>query len=450
MSRPLASAPPTSSPRDGGLGPPAVSRSAAGGLTIAAFVGLALLAAIHVVHHLQDPHDPTRPSFAMYDFRGAIYYPLEALVDGRNPYEPRDDPRAFPPREGAPLYLPITLATHLPLALLSLRAAELLYFSLNVLLVPILAYCVLRLCGLATSTATVFGTATIMMLARPCEMALFAGQSTIYVSIGVYIALLFARRRPVLGGLGLFLACLKPTFGVPLGFFMLWRREGRAFLVGATLVALGCLLTGVVLARTAGGVRPLLASLAARGVASEDKPDINAATSIYRVDAVALLARPLGRPLGLAGDLAATGALLALAAWAMRRLTAVQGDGPRAGASELFAGWVTCLAVVICVYHQTYDALLAAPPLVAAATGCWRAPNGDPVSWARWLVLGLLTVPTVNYLPTLSAIETLGLKGGALLAAISLNGAALTAAFLLHVVVGARPGREPTATRRSG
>jgi hypothetical protein len=389
-------------------------------LSLVAFLCAGALVALRTSQFLEDPSVPGRPSWAMQDFRGAIYYPVRQLLAGQNPYAPADDPQAFPPLTGAPLYLPMTLTVHLPLGLLSRRPAELVYFVGNLLAVPLLVLLALRLCGRVASVATVLSIAAAVVLTRPVSMALFVGQSTIVCALGIYLALHLARSRPSLGGVGLAIACIKPTFGLPLGFLMLWRGEMKAFAVGAVLVTALCVPATMLAARAAGGLGPLLASMDQHGLAKAEKPDVSEVTSVYRVDTVALFGRFRGRRFDALATAAIGAAVLVAAGWALRRC-------PRDLATAL-----VCLAVVACMYHQLYDALILVAPLIGLIAWARRPGIDAP----RWLLLVLLAIPAVNYLPTPGMLDRLGLDEGPLrLAAISVNGAAVFLALLTSIAL---------------
>jgi hypothetical protein len=140
------------------------------------------------------------------------------------------------------------------------------------------------------------------------------------------------------------------------------------------------------------------------------------------VDAPYLLARFLGHAPDPGVELALGAAVLAIAGFALRRLTRAGEDGPR---RTLSVG-ITCLAVLLSMYHQAYDALLLALPMVGLVAVAGREP------WAmhpavRWLLLGFLAVPAVNYLATSTAIARLSVSGTTWLAVTGINSAALSA-----------------------
>jgi hypothetical protein len=114
--------------------------------------------------------------------------------------------------------------------------------------------------------------------------------------------------------------------------------------------------------------------------------------------------------------------ILALAAWSARRFDRM-GDGPAADA-------VTCLAVTMCVYHQTYDALLLCGALTAAAFAL--ADVRHVRTAAGVVLLAALALPFLNHAATYALVERLALTGPAWLLVTCANGAAILLAFLLY------------------
>ena len=100
---------------------------------------------------------------------------------------------------------------------------------------------------------------------------------------------------------------------------------------------------------------------------------------------------------------------------------------------------ITCLALLVSIYHHSYDALLVLPVWLALLMG------GQPLfhwlrNWERWALIGLLTVPVVNYAATLRfrelfQIDNLSITWNVL---TSLNGVCLIIALLILMVVSLR------------
>ena len=408
----------------------------------AAFVVASGVVGVQTARQVDATRRPSRAAAGMQDFRSTLYYPAIAILAGKNPYEPYDDPDAHPRGRGAPLYLPFNMFVHLPLGLLARHAAESVYFLLALLAALLVAHLALRLCDLPADPAWVLGVASVIVLSRPGQFGLFAGQNTTHAVAGVYAALLYGARRPWLGGLGLAAACLKPTFGLPLAVLMLARREWRAVALGGAAVALLCAASAAILWQLAGGLDPLLDSLGVVARARAARPDVSPVLSPYRVDVASFTGRVLGWPATTATELPVGIGVLGLAALCAWRLAWV---GPRV---RVFAAGFACNALLVCFYHQAYDAVVLAAPLLALGFDRWRPPGPHPGPEMRWLLLVLLAIPAVNPLNTAPGLLLLGDAGPARTAALALNAAVLLASFAVHVGLAARPEQRDDTSHR--
>lgn len=375
--------------------------------------------------------DPAR--WVLQDFRDAVYYPVVAFLDGHNPYDQHAQAETYPVGQAFPPYLPLTLVAHLPFGLVPQTAADALYVIAVLALTVVLAALALGGAGLPVTIAATLGLTALLLLSRPGHMNLLLGQVTAQVVIGAYVALRWARTSPLLAGLGLALATLKPTYGVPLAVLMLLGRgDVAAVAAGAAMSAALCVAALVPLAHAAGGVTAFVGSLSGSASAFSAESTSNAWSSFARVDVVALAARILGRvpdgwmqaTLGLAVTVAAVIGL--------RRL---RGDD-RATSAQLGVGLI-CLTLLIGTYHQAYDALLLAQPAVALATGSWGRGVVAPPA-LRWTVLALIAIPAVNYLATGTMVSGLRVGSPAWLAVTAANPVALLAAWGVHLGLACR------------
>jgi len=256
---------------------------------------------------------------------------------------------------------------------------------------------------------------------------------TVQVAIGTYVALRWARTRPLLAGLGLALATLKPTYGVPLAALMLLGLgEVRAVVAGVVVSAALSLVALVPLAHAAGGIVPFVSSVRGSAAAFSGEGTSNAWSSFARIDVVALLARGLGHVPAFWMEVALEVAVMAAALVALNRL---RGDH-RPPTRQLAVGLI-CLTILIGSYHQAYDALLLAQPGVALAAGRWGRGAVAPAA-LRWTILALLAVPGVNYLATGTLTSELAVGDPVWLAITLMNPAALLAAWALHLRVAWR------------
>jgi hypothetical protein len=389
---------------------------------IALFVAVACAVAVRTGVRLTTVGEPQ--AWGLQDFNDAVYQPGRALIEGVNPYDADAFPRAFPVRYPFPLYLPAMLAVHLPFAFVPFRLAGASYFVATLALVPCLALLALRSSGGRASAAASFGLGFLILVGRPGSWTLFIGQCTVPMVIATDLAFFCGRRRPGLGAVGVALAALKPTFGVPLTVLLLARGEWAMVARGLAAAGVVSLAVAAQICHATGGAVPFLHSLAANYAGFGELAEVNPAESAYRLDLVALIGRTLGRPLPPVLEIGLFVAVLGVAALGVRRL-ARDRDRLRAGRLAAALGSV---AILLCTYHQAYDALLLTAPLVALAVGRW-APLRLTTPRRRAVLLSLLAIPVVNYLDTHAAMDFLGIRGLGVVANASVNGLALLAAF---------------------
>jgi hypothetical protein len=355
-----------------------------------------------------------------------VHCSLVSFLAGKNPY---DASTYVLPVESRFAYPPLALLIHLPFGFLSLEVAQTVHYVANLALIPVLSALTLRLAGIEVTLARTLGHATLVLLSRPGHANVVMGQTAALLVISIYIALLFARRRPWLAGLALAVTTFKPTFAIPLALLMLVRRDVVPAVVGMALGGIASVASLLVIAGRVGGVMPLLNVLAENYHVFRNRLDNLAFTGPYRLDAVALVGRLVGRPLGTPVELGITLGVLALGAWCVHRLA--RSEDP---AARRLSASVICVTVLTCAYHQGYDGLILALPITALATTRW-APADPAAATARWVLLGLLAIPVANHLATYTPLSYFQPGGAWWTALTSLNGAALLSALLVYTAV---------------
>ena len=406
---------------------------------LAAFVAVAAIVGYRTWRLAVVAGQPHAPGWGLADFRDAIYFPVVAFLAGHNPYAASFTSQ-YPVGNGFPLYLPLTFLVHLPFGLLPFGAAETAYFITTLALMLVLAYFTLRLCGLAVSVASVVGLASLILISAPGQWNAFLGQCTAQVAVGMYAALYFARRRPWLAAIGVAAASFKPSSGVPFALLLLARGDFVPAIGGAALSGVLVAATTGVLLYNVGGVTPLLTALSESVASFDADPIVSPATSPYRIDVAGVAGRLLGHPLGSAGDLVLFAAVLAITALAIRRLRRRTDDG-----AERLSASLICLAVLACTYHQTYDLVLLALPLTAAATAL-REGRGGAVSLLYWVALGAMVLVAANYLVDGWTMNKLRPSQGWWLIITSVDGLALLAVLLAYLGLALRARPEPAVS----
>ncbi|MFI5365828.1 MAG: glycosyltransferase family 87 protein [Candidatus Binatia bacterium] len=411
-------------------------------LALIAFLALVSLVSYRGIGNLNVPGHPDASHWVLQDFRDTVYFPAVAFLEGRNPYDAGTFVDQYPVWRPLPLYLPVNLLIHLPFGFLPFESAELAYYVLTLLLTIALAYLSLRLCGLPARLSHVFGLAALIVLSRPGHMNLLLGQVTLQCVIATYVALHYARSRSWLAGLGLAVSTFKPTFGIPLAVLMLCRRDMRAVVTGVVLAAMLSGAVAGILAHAAGGVEPLVASMLTSHQGFADQQFNDPVFGPFRIDTPALVARLLGANPGALAEVAIGLAVLSIGAFGVWRVAGNKGE--ETGLRPLSATLI-CITMLACTYHQTYDWLLLTLPLTALAADRW-VPRHSTQPALRWLLLGVLSLPALNYLATATAIDRLGLQTGWRLVVTSLNAGVLLIAFAAYVALALHS--QPVSTAR--
>jgi hypothetical protein len=396
---------------------------------------------------------------ALNDFKAAVYCPVTVFVNGGNPYD-RDQllqscPRAVYCRvtdlaqdrtseagkpepciatDVFPPYLPATLLLHTPFALLSIDAAALAYFLLNVAFSVAVVLFALRLTGKPVAAGDVLLGAGLLLLSRPGQWNLLLGQSALELTLATYIALFRAERSPQVSGLALAVAAYKPTFGLPLGILMLARGNAHAVGWGIAWLAVLNLPPALLLLERAGGATSLLGDL----VRSQDAYQaVNTPGSqVYSVDLPSLVSRWTGTwvtpgwyglltilVLGVTGR----------AIWALRSI-------PTGEAFRLSASLV-CVGILLSIHHNAYDLVLLVAPVAFVIQGSLLGNLQERTT--RYALLAVMAVLGCNYVTTQSVLHRLEGHPLAWLILASLNGALLLAMFGVLLVSAIRYARGP-------
>lgn len=328
--------------------------------------------------------------WAMGDFRNVVYCPAVSFLRGGNPYDHQQLRTVCPRISGFPPFAPATLLLHAPFGLLGEPASARLYAAWTVLLTLVLAALALHLNGVRPTRTAVILVMACVLLSRPGQWNLLLGNIAVELTLATYVALHYAGRSDGLSAIGLAVAAIKPSFGVPLGLLMLARRDGRAVGLGVALAAAMNLPLLLVLADRAGGLGALAHIAAvARGRWGESVAQ-TAITSAYRIDLPAFLARLSGHVMTGSAELVIGLAVIGAAAAAIIRLGRRPDQPARRFSSDLI-----CIAMLLSIYHLGYDLILLTAAAVALAGGtlpAWVAPR-----FRRALLIGV-AILAANYL----------------------------------------------------
>jgi len=382
----------------------------------------------------------------MNDFHNGAYFPSKAFANRINPYA-SDVCDHYLMSRSVPPYSPVVFMLYHPFIWLDLPAADIAFFAFNLLLIGGLTWCTVETIGrlvkpnsrcllnwFSDNRLAAIWAFGLVMLSRPGHITMFTGYFTVQLVIGTLMSLHYSRSKPWLAGIGMLLASGKPTYIIPLAILMFFRRDFKALTIGLIMCAvvaaagIGWLASSSSLTAVIDGVR--------QGQAAFDADPTELPVFIWtRLDAMGVIAKINQlNPSGIQYLVAMLIMLLPIGAsiWRVR-------DQETNQESFGLTATITCLALLVSIYHHSYDALLVLPVWLALLMG------GQPLfhwlrNWERWALFGLLTIPVVNYAATLRfrelfQIDNLSITWNVL---TSLNGVCLIIALLILMVVSLR------------
>jgi NADH:ubiquinone oxidoreductase subunit 3 (subunit A) len=419
----------------------------------AALVVLTILLTLRLTSIVVDPNDPKGSYDAgrdgLGDFRDVIYFPLRAVQEGVNPYDCGKEPlldgsqrylQRYPVLNLFPLYSPLVFLLYWPFSWLDFHTSAIFYVALNFVLAVVLAYVIARLCAFdrdangQTQWGLVCALATLILVTQAGRSNFMGGENALPLTLASLGAIVWGRDRPWLAGAAIALSSMKPTYGLPLGFFMLCRGDWKAVTIGwAASIAIGIGGLLLVFGQT-GDIPHMVSILKDNQAVLESDPEADARSTSSRIDSAGVLVRLI--PGDMPGESIATSLLLSA-------LTAVVIIGAQRIADPTARDTVQWSAIAVgtvtCLYRLPYDALLLWLPISLA----FFAPSqrwGNISTTARMTFGFLAIAPMFNLLTSSTAVKvvrSLGLDRslpsaiteGAWTAACSASGAFLLAAL---------------------
>jgi hypothetical protein len=378
------------------------------------------------------PTMANRPEVRMQDFRDALYFPIQELLAGGNPYDPAVMFAHWPVRQGFNLYQPYHLVLHMPFALPGYRVGAVAFTVLGLLLLVVLAAMAARRLSVRAPVPLALATAAIaalLVLSQVGKAQLYLGQVNPLVVVGAAGALLARHSHPRLAAVALAVAWLKPQFGIPLAILLFARGSRRVALGGTAIAAVASLPVVVLLVLRGGGIGPFVEAIHAN-IANFTSTGYGAVDSLTaeRIDLPAVLFR-LTEWLAPAAESVALVGVLAVGVVLVRRLDRLADPDAPAVADLL-----TCLTVVVAVVHQPGDVLVAVPAMALAAV-VWWSRRRERGWWPLGLAVAALAVPFAH----LHAVDMV------VRAMVTLDGLAVVVAWLSLLVLATRL----TAARRA-
>jgi len=351
----------------------------------------ALLAAAAIIIQVVSTNyttDLTAPGGALWDFRDAGYFPVRAVLDGVVPYDVGSYFAEYPVAQEYPLLPPTYLLLHGPFQLLGLTAASIAVVILNLGAAVGLAWWCLKLSRYRYTIPAVLLVAAAILISNGGRNVVYTGQATFLFVAGSYMAILASRETQ--GAAGLFVALIKPGFGIPLVILLAALGRYRRTVAGTIAAASVSAVMMVPFTIWAGGPSQLWQILTDNLAYSADSQWISLATTTARVDVAAAIASLF--------DVVPSGAVELLIAVAVLGSTAIVLVARRSLLNRRrvpdAAVVLICTAMLTATYHSFYDLPLLVLPTLLVARRSFADRQASQST--RWLLLGVLLAAQFN------------------------------------------------------
>ena len=357
-------------------------------------------AGARVVRQYHPPGPFSHETAGFCDFHNGLYFPTVAFWEGVSPYG-EAYVAEYPVSRQLPFFSPIILVLHTPFTGPPLRVAEFAYFGWLVFLVLSIAYTTTHLIGRPGRLDLLFATAGALVMARGGHSTLYDGYFTFEMVLATILAVHWSARRPWLAALALVVVSTKPTYILPLGFLLLARGNYKSLVIGAVLSITAALVPLLWLAShtdapslTSGVIRIIdeIGRSQDFHLTVLDEMPLHTWT---RVDLFAIIAKWLEINPSQTLHLVVMFPLLAGPMFVLYRRRHAAVDDGAAG----LTGLIVLSALLVTVYHHSYDALVLISPLIAILVGGVH-PWYQYDRRLRWMIAFLIMVPFYNYLST--------------------------------------------------
>lgn len=421
-------------------------------VAVAAFCFGVTLTAYRIVRQYQTPGSRDPSTQGMCDFHNGIYFPTLAMLAGTSPYG-SEYAAEYPVSRQIPFFSPGILVLHVPLALLPLHIADVIYFVITVLLVIACATLCASAAGVGGRIEWIASIAAVIVFSRSGHITLYNGYFTIELVLATMLAIHFAKDRPIFAALALAVVSAKPTYLLPLGLLLLARGNYRALIIGAVISLMAAGLPLAWLSYHEGihatgsvdfpaGMSKIIDDVQGAQQVHLNQQEEMIEFSWTRLDLLAAVCKWTGNE---PGQLAHIAVMAIILIWPMIILYRRMHDGIDDGVAGV-TGCLIMVATLSSVYHQSYDALLVAAPvtgLIAARLDGWKQ-----LAPATRLTLGLLMLfPTFHYLSTRNILSRLDLGESGFRVVTSAAGISLGIALVIICVLASPRKVEPTNER---
>lgn len=398
--------------------------------TFALLLGLSATV-YRIVTKYQTPGPFTHENQGLCDFHNGIYFPAKALLRGESPYSEAYS-ETYPVARQIPFFSPVILLMHAPLAMLPLHIAEAINTVMQILLLMGIAFFATQCSIFGKRLDIVMAVAAALIFTRGGHITIFNGYFTFQLVLSTFLAVHWAKKRPVLSGWMLLVVSAKPTYILPLGFLMLARGDWKALAVGAFLSITGAAVLLGWIAYNGGdgdfaaGVTSVIADIVETQNVHRNMEDESPVYSWTRLDLFAIIAKWRGIAPGDLAHLLSMFAFLTLPMVVLWKRAALKIDDGITGVT----GALLMTALLVSLYHQSYDSLLTVAPTVGAIALVWDSQRlrGNVL---RLCSIALMTFPAINYLSTRSFLNRFELSDTLVKVFTSLSGLSLALALVL-------------------
>lgn len=369
-------------------------------LLFAAILCLTTLRTINV-YHVPVAKETIR--FGLCDFHNAVYFPGLAFARGENPYSSAYAAKYPVNREMSP-YSPLLLPFASMMGILPLRLAEYVWYSTNVFLIFILSFALMYIAKIRINAHRMLLIASAILFSRVGQSNQILGQFGTYFCLFTLVAIRCARTNKHLSAIGLALASIKPTFGIPLILMMLVGKKFQPVALGVVIASLGAGLSlGWIVLHDPSN---LLASFENSHDAIVADKDVDPDSAWMRTDLTSVAARHFSIAGDLKGELIGMLIILLPAFFALWKLTKC---APSVEMKSLELAVVVTI-IPLCIYHLSYDLLVVLPAIALAVGGQMFTTQRNAMRY-RIVYVALLTFPLFNYLAAYSVMERLHIDG---------------------------------------
>lgn len=369
----------------------------------------------------------------------SCYIYAKTFRNGLSPYEIQDDPEFAATRPSAP-FSPAIFYLLWPVSCLSMARADVVFSVLNMGMLSLISYWVFRFSNQRFRWHLWIAVLGFIVFSRPGHITLYTGYFTPVLVIGTLMAFHFARPTPWLAAVGVLLASIKPTYFIPLVILLLFRKNFKAALYG-TALSIAVAVAGLFWLATDSSVVEVVDSVLVGQAAFDDDPTEFPVNTWTRVDVMGMIAKAVDWIPDKKVYLGCMVLLLLPPGIVIWRVADSERNSGAMGLSAL----ISMLALLVTIYHHSYDCLLIIPATLAMLL-FGRTTMMELHTPARRIVVALLLVPSLNYFSTLTFRGRMELdQYGVVWQSITMiNGICLTAGLLVLMYYAVRPCRPAT------